>query len=97
MSYKILFSILAKEDLYSIKKYICNNNIEASKIVIKHIISSIEKLKENPAMGRAGRVLRTRELVITKFPYIVPYQVRGNNIYILRVLHTSRIWDKEDL
>jgi len=97
MSYKILFSILAKEDLYSIKKYICNNNIEASKIVIKHIISSIEKLKENPAMGRAGRVLRTRELVITKFPYIVPYQVRDNNIYILRVLHTSRIWDKEDL
>ena len=48
-------------------------------------------------MGRAGRVLRTRELVITKFPYIVPYQVRDNNIYILRVLHTSRIWDKEDL
>ena len=97
MSYKILFSILAKEDLYSIKKYICNDNTEASKIVIKHIISSIEKLKENPAIGRAGRILRTRELVITKFPYIVPYQVRDNNIYILRVLHTSRIWDKEDL
>ena len=97
MSYKILFSNLAKEDLHSIKKHICNDNMEASKIVIKHIISSIEKLKENPAIGRAGRVLRTRELVITKFPYIVPYQVRDNNIYILRVLHTSRIWNKEDL
>ena len=97
MPYKILFSILAKEDLHSIKEYICNDNIEASKIVIKHIISSIEKLKENPAMGRAGRILRTRELMITKFPYIVPYQVRDNNIYVLRVLHTSRIWDKKDL
>ena len=96
MTYKILFSKLAKEDLHSIKKYICNDNLEASKIVIKHIISSIDKLKENPAIGRAGRVLRTRELVITKYPYILPYQVRDNSIYILRVLHTSRIWNKED-
>ena len=97
MVYNILFSAPAKKDLYLIKKYICNDNIEASKTVIKHIIFSIEKLKENPAMGRAGRVLRTRELVIAKYPYIVPYQVRENNIYVLRVLHTSRILDKEDL
>ena len=97
MGYKILFSSFAKEDLHLIKKYICNDNLEASKIVIKYIISSIEKLKENPALGRAGRVLRTRELVVTKYPYIVPYQVRDNCIYVLRVLHTSRIWNKEDL
>lgn len=97
MGYNILFSTLANEDLYSIKKYIYNDNIEPSKTVIKHIITSIEKLKENPAIGRAGRVLRTRELVITKYPYIIPYQVRDNNIYILRVLHTSRAWNKKDL
>ena len=97
MGYNILFSTLANEDLYSIKKYIYNDNIEASKTVIKHIITSIEKLKENPAIGRAGRILRTRELVITKYPYIIPYQVRDNNIYILRVLHTSRAWNKKDL
>ena len=92
MDYQILFSSYASKDLNSIEEYIYPNNHEAAKKVVKHIISSIENLKTNPAMGKAGRVLRTRELVITKHPYIVPYQVRDNNIYILRILHTSRKW-----
>ena len=92
MSYEIVFTVLAQEDLTAVKKYICCDNFSAAKEVIAHILECIEKLKENPSSGRAGRVLRTRELVISKYPYIVPYQVRDNNIYILRVLHTSRKW-----
>lgn len=96
MSYNIRFTISAKNDLNSIKKYICNDNYNIAKQVIKDIIESIENLKSNPAMGRAGRVLRTRELIIPRYPYIVPYQVKDNNIYVLRVLHTSRIWEDND-
>ncbi len=88
---QILFTQSAKEDLHSIQKFICNNNNIAAKQVISHILEKISTiLPQNPAAGRQGRVLRTRELVISKYPYIVPYQVRDNNIYILRVLHTSR-------
>lgn len=98
MVYEIKFSKSAVEDLQSIKKYICNNNELASKKVVSHIIEQIETiLLKMPSAGRAGRVLRTRELVITKYPYIVPYQVRENVIYILRILHTSKKWDKSDL
>ena len=43
-------------------------------------------------MGRPGRVLGTRELVIGGLPYIIPYRVRDNYVDILRVLHTSRRW-----
>jgi len=89
---KIVFTIPAQEDLRAIKKYICCDNFSAAQEVFKQIIDYIENLKENPSLGRAGRVLRTRELIIPKYPYIVPYQVRDNNIYILRVLHTSRKW-----
>ena len=32
----------------------------------------------------------TRELVVPKTRYIVPYRVRGDTIEILRVFHTSR-------
>ena len=92
MDYKIVFTKHASEDLHAIKQYICCDDLNAASIVIKHIIESIEMLKTNPAMGRAGRVLRTRELVITKYPYIVSYQVRDDVIYILRVLHTSKKW-----
>ena len=92
MPYDIVFTVSAQEDLRAIKKYICCDNFSAAQEVVKRILESIEKLKDNPSIGRAGRVLRTRELVISKYPYIVPYHVRDNNIYVLRVLHTSRKW-----
>lgn len=94
MVYSVKFSQSAVEDLESIQKYIYENNRKAAKEVVAYIINSIETvLVPNPAAGRAGRVLRTRELVISKYPYIVPYQVREDVIYILRVLHTSRKWN----
>lgn len=89
---KIVFTIPAQEDLRAIKQYICCDNFSAAQDVIKYILSCIENLKENPSLGKAGRVLRTRELVISKYPYIVPYQVRENIVFVLRVLHTSRKW-----
>ena len=93
MEYRIRFSKSAVNDLNSIREYIYDNNKEAAKEVVSYIIEKIETiLVVNPAAGRAGRVLRTRELVISKYPYIVPYQVRDDVIYILRVLHTSRKW-----
>ncbi|OLP07297.1 plasmid stabilization system protein, RelE/ParE family [Rhodoferax antarcticus ANT.BR] len=32
----------------------------------------------------------TRELVVLKTRYLVPYRVRGDTVTILRVFHTSR-------
>lgn len=94
MAYKVKFSASSLKDLKSIQEYICENNKEAAKEVVAHIIEKIETvIVANPSAGRAGRVLRTRELVISKYPYIVPYQVREDVIYILRVLHTSRKWE----
>jgi len=92
MSYEIFFTAPAQADLQNIKKYLCADNFSAAQEVIKHIFECIEILKNNPSIGRTGRVLRTKELVISKYPYIAPYQVRGGNIYILRVLHTSQKW-----
>lgn len=89
--YKVKFSKSSLCDLKAIKEYICENNQEAAKEVVAHIIDRIETIiVPNPSAGRAGRVLRTRELVISRYPYIVPYQVREDVIYILRVLHMSR-------
>ena len=89
---KIIFTVPAQEDLRAIKQYICCDNFSEAQEVVKYILNSIENLKDNPSLGRAGRILRTRELVISKYPYIVPYQVRENIVYVLRVLHTSRKW-----
>ena len=75
----ILWSPEAIEDLNSLRAYIAQDNPSAARSValhIIHIIHSIEQLlQDNPQMGRPGRVPGTRELVIPKTPFIVPYRV----------------------
>ncbi len=93
MNYKIEFSKKAFEDLESIKKYIYENDELAAQKVVSYIVERIETIiANNPGVGRAGRVLGTRELILTKYPYIIPYFVKDNIVYIIRVLHTSRKW-----
>jgi plasmid stabilization system protein ParE len=59
---------------------------------ITTIRRSVEQLSKHPHIGRAGRVERTRELVIPKLPYIVAYTVTMEEVQILAVVHTSRKW-----
>jgi toxin ParE1/3/4 len=89
----ILWSPEAIDDLTSIRAYIAEDNPAAARGVVLHIIQNIEKLlSSNPQMGRPGRVPGTRELVIPKTPFVVPYRLQRNVIQILRVYHGARRW-----
>ena len=56
------------------------------------ILDAVENLERFPALGRPGRVVGTRELVISGTPYIVAYRVRGDTVELLLVLHAARKW-----
>ena len=56
---------------------------------VQKILRAVDLLKQNPAMGRAGRVAGARELVVAETPYIIPYRVRGGAMEILRVFHAA--------
>jgi plasmid stabilization system protein ParE len=43
-------------------------------------------------MGRPGRIEGTRELVISRTPYIAAYRIAGDNVRVLRVLHGAQQW-----
>jgi len=68
-------------------EYIAEDDPKAAGRVVQRILRAVELLKKNPAMGRAGRVAGTRELVAADTPYIMPYRVRGDAVEILRVFH----------
>nr|WP_245903646.1 type II toxin-antitoxin system RelE/ParE family toxin [Humitalea rosea] len=51
------------------------------------VLSAVAALTEFPGTGRPGRRSGTRELVVPRTPYIVPYRVRGDAVELLRVLH----------
>lgn len=56
------------------------------------ILDAVENLQRFPALGRPGRVVGTRELVISGTPYIVAYRVRGDTVELLLILHAARKW-----
>ena len=70
--------------------YIAADDPKAAQFVVQRVLSAVALLAEQPALGRPGRVADTRELVISKTRYIVPYRVRGQTVEVLRVFHTSR-------
>jgi toxin ParE1/3/4 len=89
----IVWSPEATADLISLRAYLAEHNPAAARRVALRIIGLIEEvLANNPHIGRPGRVPGTRELVIARTPYVVPYRVRGSALEILRVYHGARRW-----
>ena len=49
-------------------------------------------MQVRPNRGRAGKKEGTREFVLASLPYIVVYQVTGEVLYVVRVLHGAQDW-----
>jgi toxin ParE1/3/4 len=76
-------------------EYIAEDNPAAAGRTVQRILRAVKLLEKNPAVGRAGRVAGTRELVVAGTPYILPYRVRGEAVEILRVFHGARKWPEK--
>lgn len=81
--------------LDAIGAYISHDNPDAAARVIARIVSAVDTLADQPAMGRVGRLKGTRELVLGDIPYIIPYRVAGPDLQILTVMHAAQQWPHE--
>jgi toxin ParE1/3/4 len=89
----IVWSPEAIQDLISLRAYIAEESPAGARRIVLRILHDVEYLlPDNPHIGRPGRVPGTRELVIPRTPYIVPYRMQGEVIQILRVYHGARRW-----
>lgn len=89
----LIWSPESIRDLIALRAHIAEQDPAAAKRVALHILLCVEGLlAEHPKLGASGRVPGTRELVIPKTPYIIPYRVRDSRIEIVRVYHSSRRW-----
>lgn len=85
----------ALENLDEEAAYIAKDSQRMAAEFVMHIRDSAAMLADHPNMGRPGRIAGTRELVVTRFSYILPYRVRGGAVEILRVFHTARRWPRQ--
>jgi plasmid stabilization system protein ParE len=74
--------------------YIALDNPAIAAEFVLHIRDLTLMLGHQPNKGRPGRIAGTRELVVSRFSYIIPYRVREGHVEILRVFHTARKWPK---
>ncbi len=70
--------------------YIAADDEATGTLVVTRVLAAVDTLADQPSLGRPGRVPGTRELVVRKTRYIIPYRIRGETVEILRVLHASR-------
>lgn len=70
--------------------YIATDDPAAARLVVARVLEAVTQLANQPGLGRPGRVPSTRELVVPRTRYVVPYRVKRDIVEILRVFHTSR-------
>jgi len=70
--------------------YIAADDAAAARLVVERVLNAVAQLATQPDLGRPGRVPGTRELGVLNTRYLIPYRVRGTEVQILRVFHTSR-------
>jgi toxin ParE1/3/4 len=91
---RVRWLLKAVNDLEELHEYIAKDDPAAAARQLEKVLESVARLGNNPNIGRPGRVKGTRELVITKTPYIAAYRIKDELVEILRVLHGARKWPK---
>ena len=70
--------------------YIALEDPGIARVVVERVLSAAATLAAQPSIGRPGRVPGTREWIVPHTRLILPYRVRGSDVEILTVFHTSR-------
>ncbi|WP_343711858.1 type II toxin-antitoxin system RelE/ParE family toxin [Inquilinus sp.] len=88
---KLVWTKPANLDRKSIRDYIARDNPSAALALDELFSERAGRLASHPGLGRPGRVVGTRELVVHP-NYILVYDVAGDLVRVLGVLHAARRW-----
>ena len=89
---KIEWLPLASANRFEQLVYIAQDNPLAAIDQDERIERQIDMLLQHPQMGRPGRKKGTRDLVISRTPFIVVYRAKGARSEIIRLLHGAQQW-----
>ena len=92
MAVKIIWSPEALDHLTAIRDYIAEDSPKASARTAQSILDCVALPAAQPGVGRPGRLLGTRELVVAGTNYIIPYRLRRGRLELLAVFHGRQKW-----
>lgn len=92
-NYHIEWTDPAWEDLNGISDYLIEQeDFQVADDMVVRILQAPEQLSLLPWSGKPGRIPETRELRVPKTRYALVYAISDSKIFILRVMHSSRLF-----
>ena len=88
----VIWSRRAIRHLTALREFIERESEKNAALVATKILNAVDPLRIHPQIGRPGRLLGTRELVVPDTPYIIPYRVRRDRIELMAVFHGRQKW-----
>lgn len=89
---KVVWSRKAVRHLEHLRKHIEKDSEQNARLVASRILKAVDLLEAHPEIGRTGRLIGTRELVVADTPYIIPYRVQYERLHLLAVFHGRQKW-----
>ena len=88
---KLYWSPEALEDRDAIWAYIANDNPSAAVRMDQLFSDAAAQLVAHPKLGKPGQISGTRELIVHA-NYRLVYEIEAQTVWILSLVHTSRLW-----
>jgi toxin ParE1/3/4 len=82
---RTVWSRRALQHLVEIRSYIAKDHPRAERQVAARILESVDRLAGYPHIGRSGRAIGTRELVVSGTPCVIPYRVKEDRLQLIAV------------
>ncbi|KRA41701.1 type II toxin-antitoxin system RelE/ParE family toxin [Devosia sp. Root635] len=89
---RLEWSEAADADRWDLFSFVELDSPRTAAMLDNRLVAGALRLTEFPYSGRIGRVVDTRELVVTGTPYIAIYITAPDAVVILRVLHAAQAW-----
>jgi addiction module RelE/StbE family toxin len=93
---RVRWSFDAEQDRHAIWEYIATDNPRAAARIDTLFDDAARMLADFPLAGHVGRASGTRELMPHE-SYRLVYEVDGDMVWILALVHTARQWPPEKI
>lgn len=90
MVFKIKILPLAEKEIEESIEFYESRSTGLGKQFLTYLRSYLKVLKTNPELFEIKRQPGYREMTLVKFPFVIIYEIIGNEIIIYSVFHTSR-------
>jgi toxin ParE1/3/4 len=88
---RVVWTPEAQQDRNDVWSYIAADNPRAAARMDELFSEAAARLASFPQLGKAGRIAGTRELIPHE-SYRLVYEIEGDTIWVLALVHTARQW-----